>query len=187
MSTTNATASGGGRQDRTRVALLGALSIEPMTGSELRTAISETIGHFWRESYGQIYPTLAKLDEEGLISGEPVEVGRGTRYRITDSGVAKFQELLGQLAESPPPRNALLLQIFFGRQMGLGWTTDRIDDARAKAVRQLALFDGIVAEIDADDAYQAEREYWLATVEYGRAMANATVTWADATVKRLSS
>ena len=49
------------RQSQTEVAVLGALSVEPMSGYAARRAITETLGHFWSESFGQIYPTLASL------------------------------------------------------------------------------------------------------------------------------
>lgn len=174
------------RKDRTRVALLGALSVEPMTGAELRSSIAETIGHFWQESYGQIYPTLAKLEEEGLVTGAPVDVGRGRRLHITPKGIAEFKDLIGDLGAPPPPRNTLLLQVFFGRQMGAKWTKKRVQTAREEAVERLGLFDLITDEILAEDHYLEDRPYWLATVEYGRAMATATVSWADATIASLS-
>ena len=54
------------RRSQTELAVLGALSTGPMSGYELRAAISEVLGHFWHESYGQIYPCLAALEEAGF-------------------------------------------------------------------------------------------------------------------------
>jgi len=48
-----------GRQ--TELAVLGALSVQPMTGYAVREEIRQLLGHFWSESYGQIYPALAEL------------------------------------------------------------------------------------------------------------------------------
>jgi DNA-binding PadR family transcriptional regulator len=47
------------RSSQTETAVLGALSVMPMTGYALREAIRDVLGHFWSESFGQIYPTLA--------------------------------------------------------------------------------------------------------------------------------
>jgi DNA-binding PadR family transcriptional regulator len=44
------------RQAQTSTAVLGALSVEPMTGYEIRQVIADVLGHFWHESFGQIYP-----------------------------------------------------------------------------------------------------------------------------------
>ncbi len=74
------------KQSQTRTAVLGALSVEPMTGYALREAIRDVLGHFWSESFGQIYPTLAALQSEGLIR----RAGSGQRgsstFTITPSG-----------------------------------------------------------------------------------------------------
>src|SRR5258708_31701724 len=42
-------------------ALLGLLSLGPMSVYDIRQLISQSIGHFWSESYGQIYPGLNRL------------------------------------------------------------------------------------------------------------------------------
>src|SRR6267378_1332508 len=48
-------------------ALLGLLSLGSMSGYDIRQLISQSIGHFWSESYGQIYPGL-KLFFGGQVS-----------------------------------------------------------------------------------------------------------------------
>ena len=58
------------RPSQTEMAVLGALSVQPMTAYAMREAIRDVLGHFWSESFGQIYPTLKRLAGEALI--EPV-------------------------------------------------------------------------------------------------------------------
>jgi len=58
------------KYNRTAYTILGMLSIEPnlsASGYEIRKAIESTVGYFWGESFGQIYPTLKRLAAEGLI------------------------------------------------------------------------------------------------------------------------
>ncbi|MBK6887071.1 MAG: hypothetical protein IPH03_12030 [Tetrasphaera sp.] len=52
-----------------------------MTGYAVRAAITQTLGHFWSEGFGQIYPTLTGLTARGEI--RPAEPGRtsGSRFR----------------------------------------------------------------------------------------------------------
>ena len=47
-------------------AMLGLLSLGPATGYELRQLIEGTVGNFWKESFGQIYPSLRQLIAEDL-------------------------------------------------------------------------------------------------------------------------
>ena len=55
------------RASQTEAAVLGVLSVQSMTGYAVREAIRDVLGHFWNESFGQIYPTLAQLQRDGLV------------------------------------------------------------------------------------------------------------------------
>ena len=60
---------GRGRKRRgdVRIALLMLLAEEPRNGYQLMQAIEERSGGRWRPSPGSVYPTLAQLEDEGLI------------------------------------------------------------------------------------------------------------------------
>lgn len=64
------------RESKTRYAILGALTLEPMSGYQIMELIGRTIGHFWNEGCGHIYPTLKVLATAGLVSRR-VEPGNG--------------------------------------------------------------------------------------------------------------
>jgi DNA-binding PadR family transcriptional regulator len=63
---------GRGRRRRgdVRAALLLLLAEQPLNGYQLMQAIEERSGGRWRPSPGSIYPTLAQLEDQGLISAE---------------------------------------------------------------------------------------------------------------------
>ena len=44
------------------------LNLRPMSGYQLRLTIRRTIGNFWQESFGQIYPALRTMVAEGLVT-----------------------------------------------------------------------------------------------------------------------
>ena len=90
------------RASRTPWVVLGLLAYEPMTGYDLKAAIQATVGHFWQESYGQLYPTLHALRDDGLVTMTHEADGGRTRnvYAITDEGRAA---VLAWLAEDPRP------------------------------------------------------------------------------------
>jgi len=52
--------------NKTRFAVLGLLSIRPMSGYDLKQVIESSTRNFWSESYGQIYPVLRELTAGGL-------------------------------------------------------------------------------------------------------------------------
>lgn len=60
-----------------------------MHGYELIQALSDRFGGTYAPSAGTIYPRLAKLEEEGLVSKVSTD-GRRTVYAITDAGRAEL-------------------------------------------------------------------------------------------------
>ncbi len=66
------------------MALLMLLAIEPRNGYQLMQAIEERSGGRWRPSPGSVYPTLAQLEDEGLIRS--VEQDGVKLLEITDAG-----------------------------------------------------------------------------------------------------
>jgi DNA-binding PadR family transcriptional regulator len=79
------------------LAILGLLKQQPMHGYQLSRELGESLGGFWRVSYGSLYPTLRRMERDGLvapITGEPTGGRRKTVYCITDEGERAFLELL---------------------------------------------------------------------------------------------
>jgi DNA-binding PadR family transcriptional regulator len=81
-----------------RLYLLKLLDDAPRHGYELIQALSERFGGTYSPSAGTIYPRLAKLEEEGLVTKS--SDGRKTVYRITEAGRAELvarQDELGRV------------------------------------------------------------------------------------------
>ncbi len=70
-----------------RLYLLRLLDESPRHGYDLMQALSDRTGGTYTPSAGTIYPRLAKLEEEGLVT-KTVD-GRKTVYAITDAGRAE--------------------------------------------------------------------------------------------------
>ena len=82
--------------------ILSLLSRKPMYGYEIAATVHrDTDGAFtWRE--GSLYPSLHKLEADGLIAGawEEKETGRKRRYyRLTKKGRMALQEKAQSWAE----------------------------------------------------------------------------------------
>jgi DNA-binding PadR family transcriptional regulator len=167
------------------MAVLGGLSVMPMTGYALRNAIRDVLGHFWSESFGQIYPTLARLEEEGLVVRDgPAPTAP---YAVRDAGLQRLRELLDQPIQQPAPRNGLLLRLFFGRHLGAAACRRLVVEARDDATRRLDELQAIRAEIAAEPDTAADHPYWLLTVSAGEHAARATIAWADDAVAALDA
>lgn len=78
-----------------RLYLLNLLDEGPRHGYDIMQALSDRTGGTYTPSAGTIYPRLAKLEEEGLVT-KSVD-GRKTVYSITDAGHAEVASRTGDL------------------------------------------------------------------------------------------
>ena len=77
------------KQIHTKYAILGLLTIGCQTGYSMKKMMDESLNHFWKISYGQIYPTLKNLlDEELITVQEQSESGKPDKkaYQLTSLG-----------------------------------------------------------------------------------------------------
>ena len=79
-----------------RLYLLSLLAESPQHGYGIIQALTDRTGGTYTPSAGTIYPRLAKLEEEGLVS-KTVD-GRTTIYAITDAGRDELATREGDLA-----------------------------------------------------------------------------------------
>jgi PadR family transcriptional regulator, regulatory protein AphA len=99
--------------------ILGALSLRPMTGYEVKQLVDGAIRFFWAASYGQIYPELRRLEDDGLVESEADPQGgrKRNRYRLTEVGRSRLHEWLLDPAAGYETRDEGLLKLFFARDL----------------------------------------------------------------------
>ena len=78
-----------------RLYLLSVLAMQPMHGYELIQALGDRFGGTYVPSAGTIYPRLAKLEDDGLVTKSTD--GRKTVYEITDAGRAELEARQSEL------------------------------------------------------------------------------------------
>jgi DNA-binding PadR family transcriptional regulator len=86
--------------------ILSQLMHGPAHGYLIAKIINDMIGPYARISYGRLYPLLAKLEQNGLITAEKAATGQqGDRqlriYTITDAGRMRFKVLMSDTGSSP--------------------------------------------------------------------------------------
>lgn len=104
------------KENKSKYALLGVLSLGSMSGYDLKKTIEESVGYFWKENYAQIYPMLKVLEHEGLAVGSTEKhEGKPDRrvYTITEHGKEVLKDwLVEPFGGMQVERNELLLKLF---------------------------------------------------------------------------
>ena len=188
-----------GRVNQSRFALLGLLSLGPQSGYDLKQLIAWSVGHFWREGYGQIYPTLKQLQAEGLVEPQttkreakqrrmPTRTRESARperkvYVLTEAGRKRLREWLSQPTSASVPRNETLLKLFFGAMVPGAVNRKHVLEERERHAAALSTYDDIEQRLKTQSAESAHLQYWLTTLSYGRHVSRAVVAWADETLK----
>ena len=187
------------KSSQTAYVILGLLSIEGrQSGYDMRKTIQGSVGYFWGESYGQIYPTLKRLASDGLITPRGrVETGRAkTRraaqgrggrqeYTLTAAGHARLREWLALPYREDPPRDEFLLKLFFGREAGPGVAERQVREFQEKNRRVLATIEEIGRMGTAKNAEHPHFRYWILTLEYGVAQIRAALEWSERALETL--
>ena len=175
------------RDQKTRFAVLGMLTLQPMSGYDIRKAIEESIAYFWSESYGQIYPILKELATDGLITGHTT----GSRFRnrkeyaITTAGRAALEAWLGTPPGNDVVRNELLLKLFFARNAPTARSLDHLEEYRRLQAAELQHFRGMERELIREHPSHRDLPYWLITLRFGISHCEATIRWAEDALREL--
>ena len=95
-----------------RIALLGMLATGPASGYDLTKRFDGSLGYVWHARHSQIYPELAKLTAEGLVTvTEEGPRGRKT-YELTEAGRATLDEWLAGPGPDAGTRSESFLRLF---------------------------------------------------------------------------
>ncbi|HEU4724530.1 MAG TPA: PadR family transcriptional regulator [Candidatus Eisenbacteria bacterium] len=169
-------------------AVLGMLSLGPRSGYEIRRELAESIGAFWNESYGQIYPALRELSKKGLARRHAARRPRGPArfvYEITPKGRDTLRRWLAEPPRATPPRNELLLKLFFMDRDGVDapavWTRALLaeETERLRHVRRMK------EQLPRGPQHNRSLRFWMMTLEYVEKQSEATAAWCQRTIATL--
>jgi DNA-binding PadR family transcriptional regulator len=154
---------GRGRAQRgdVRTAILLLLADQPMHGYQIMQAMSDRTGGAWHPSPGAIYPTIAQLEDEGLVTTE--EQGGRRLVTLSEEGRAYLEERSARLgdpfadfanAPSRPDLRDPLHQLHAAvRQIEVGGDAEQLEAAgRVLAQARRSLYLILAGEPDAEDA-----------------------------------
>ena len=165
----------------TAASLLGFLHDGPCSGWDLTRLVETRLGDFWSITRSQVYRELADLSRRGLV--EAGETGRrdARPYTLTDDGRKAFAAWAAQDPGGATIRLPLLLFVSLGRHIGTPRLLEELQ-TQLSAQRTLA------AEYEAQRARLVDGgadPLVIATVDYGIATSNVTITWIERLIARL--
>ncbi len=168
--------------NKSQFAILGILGLGPRSGYDIKKMTDLSTRHFWSENYGNLYPTLKRLEHEGLVTVERrAGDGKPDRkvYTVTDAGREVLQGWLEAPTEAAPPRNELLLKLFLGRQAPPEVSRAHLERFYAEQGELIATYEGIERRLETEQAGDPNLPYWLLTLSYGRFQAEALRRWSE--------
>jgi DNA-binding PadR family transcriptional regulator len=125
---------------------LGLLSLEEACGYDLKKRFEALFRHFFSAGYGSIYPALAELADDGLVTCRAVaQDGKPERkvYSITARGREQFLDALRHTQPQHKLRSEFLAMIYFAELMDAGRLDALLDDR----LRQLREAEAHIADI----------------------------------------
>jgi DNA-binding PadR family transcriptional regulator len=173
------------RANKTEFAVLGLLSLSPMSGYDMKAFISQSIGYFWQESYGQLYPALRKLLKQGFITRRiKPQKGRPDRhvYRLTQKGRKRLIQWLKSETKPELLRIELLLKLFFGSVTSPADQVRHIEALLRQQKERAKTFEYVKEEVLKADQNEPAYPYWHAALRYGMHITRARIRWCQETL-----
>lgn len=173
---------------QTDYVILGLLGERPMSGYEIKKVVDIRFGFFWNESFGQIFPSLRRLFEEGLIAeADTEEKGGHSRklYRATPNGVAALQSWLAQPVEKETYRLEILLKLYFSTYADPDVMLGHLAVFEESHLRQLEVLNLFQKELEGIlDLDENHREI-LRVIDCGQKVNRAYLDWSRETIAYL--
>lgn len=177
------------RANNSFYAILGILSIGPMSGYKIKAWVNEGVGYFWDIDYKQIYPALKNLVEEGMATFEVVKTENrpdSKVYKLTDKGRNEFKDwLIKPIPDGNQSTKELMLKLFFGQNIPLEININHIEKYREAKITSLREMEGIKEAIDNDSVKDAFLYYRVATINKGISQLQTEIEWCNKTIDYL--
>jgi len=168
-----------------RHGLLDLLAGGPKSGYDLAQYFSASMGNVWPAQHSQIYPELAKLVSEGLIT----QTGEGPRgkkvYETTPAGLETLRSWLRDSEPDYSVRYEALLRVFCLWVLPQEEALAHLERDRAAYARHLDQIEKSIASVDWA-CTQTTRGARL-SIEFGRRFYAMQLEWIDWAAEQVAS
>ena len=156
------------------LAILGLLKERSMHGYQLSKRLTDTLGGFWRVSYGSLYPSLKRLEKQGAVEQvfAQQEVGRRKNvYRITDEGETLFRQLLEEAgSDAATEDNRFRVRLAFFKYLAPESRIRVLERRRTYLEERLDTIQSSLATTNGDT-------YTLSLIQHGRDTTEQDIAW----------
>jgi DNA-binding PadR family transcriptional regulator len=173
---------------KTSFAILGVLSIEPMSGYAIRKLMQESTSNFWAESAGQLYPALADLAKRGyIVSKKAKDSGAREKklYQLTNSGRIELKKWLAQEPETQVVRDEFMLKLFFGANIDPEVMLDHVNKKYYQIKAMLSNLIETKKELEKNYRDSLHFPYWKLSVDCGIKISEAKLEWLHEVISSL--
>ncbi len=171
--------------------LLGFLNLNSMTGYELKKHMDKSTQFFWHAQLSQIYPTLKKLEQNGLVTIEiEPQDGKPDKkiYTITKKGNDKLLAwLIKPIVQLTPTKDFILLKLFFSGSLDKEIILQHLQNVLALQRQRLKQYQthtkSYVEQIISETGLQTEGIMWESVRQFGEEYTQMYITWLEYTIK----
>jgi len=189
------------REGKTRYVILGLLGEGPMSGYTIKKLVDARFRFFWSESYGQLYPELKALLQDGFVetlgaeavpsqetAADPLSVpksaGRRERivYRITPAGRDEQRKWLERPVERESVRFEILLKMYFASQGDRKVLVGHLREFEAHYAAEREILGLYQAELERIPDVGGEHRDILRVIDFGQRTYDAYLAWCRSTL-----
>jgi len=180
--------------------LLGML-VKPASGYDLKKEFEHSLNNFWNAELAQIYPTLNKLELEGLISSKMLPSSQGPNRKVYSRLKAGQKELANWLKLGPivpKTRIAYVAQFYFLEELSSEKRLEFVYTLQRDTEKRLAVLQKIVElyplpgpekQSEYFSTKKEKEEYTMQalTIHHGLLRLQALLGWCDLVFKQLEA
>lgn len=173
--------------------LLGLLR-KPSSGYDLKAIVDHGIGHFWAAELSQIYPSLKRLEKQGLVRSRRAASKRGPGrivYQVTAKGRKELARWLRNGPEFGDMRHTFLAQIYLMDELSdLEQTLRFLEQLRARWAPRLEALKNAEKEWSRrdpglPDCLSLSAFHQHLTLRMGQHSYQGWLTWCDESIRRV--
>jgi DNA-binding PadR family transcriptional regulator len=176
--------------NKTKYAILGVLNLMSGSGYDIKKFCDSSIGFFWNENYGHIYPVLQKMEAEELVTKRVEQTeGKPSKniYSITQKGSEELEKWLKLPIEQESVRSELLLKIFLSRDIPVKDIIKNIQQIKEDCEKEIHQYSKIENLLKSHNEQNDRKKLvlWTITLNNGEQGAEAKIKWCDETLELL--
>lgn len=158
---------------------LGMLTYGEASGYDLKKTFESSFAHCFAAGFGSIYPALASLAEQGLVSCREIpQEGKPDRkvYSITARGRQKLLDELDDPAPGHKVRSEFLATMCFAEHMTPQQVQTVLESRIIDAQQKLQLIDEFEVSCDCDEGWPPGVQF---TLGFAREMLHAQIKYVE--------